>query len=104
TLPDELRATHADDPANGSVTVNSDGTITYTPDKDFLVQDTVRYTAKDPSGATVTGTVTVTTGLAATGTNVLPIALTGGALLVVGTGDLLLARRTRQDPHHPDAE
>ena len=45
---------------NGTVTVNPDGTITYTPNPDFNGTDTITYTVKDPSGLTDTGTITVT--------------------------------------------
>jgi Ca2+-binding RTX toxin-like protein len=45
---------------NGTVTVNADGTITYTPDEDFNGTDTITYTVTDPDGNTSTSTVTVT--------------------------------------------
>jgi gliding motility-associated-like protein len=47
-------------PANGTVTVNPDGSIQYTPKKDYFGTDTFTYTVKDVSGATsAPGTVTV---------------------------------------------
>ena len=46
--------------AGGTVTVNPDGTIDYTPPADFNGTDTITYTVTDPSGATDTGTITVT--------------------------------------------
>lgn len=45
---------------NGSITVNSDGTITYEPHPDFNGIDTITYTVSDGNGGAVTGTVTVT--------------------------------------------
>lgn len=47
-------------PANGSVTVLSNGTIDYTPDADFFGTDTFDYTLTDASGRVSTATVTVT--------------------------------------------
>jgi CshA-type fibril repeat protein len=45
---------------NGTVTVNPDGTLTYTPDPDFNGTDTITYTVTDPDGNQATTTVTVT--------------------------------------------
>jgi Ca2+-binding RTX toxin-like protein len=45
---------------NGTVTVNPDGTITYTPNENFNGEDTITYTVRDPAGNTATSTVTVT--------------------------------------------
>jgi uncharacterized repeat protein (TIGR01451 family) len=47
-------------PTHGTVTVNDDGTLTYTPDSGFSGTDTFTYTAVDGSGQQVTATVTVT--------------------------------------------
>ena len=56
----ELVADSVSDPANGSVVVNADGTVTYTPDQDFSGTDTFTYTIRDEDGETSTATVTVT--------------------------------------------
>ena len=48
------------DPLNGTVTINADGTVTYTPDADFNGTDTFDYTIEDANGDTSTATVTVT--------------------------------------------
>ncbi|MFN3972658.1 MAG: Hint domain-containing protein [Gemmobacter sp.] len=45
---------------NGTVVINPDGTITYTPDQDYNGQDIITYTVRDPDGNTATSTVTVT--------------------------------------------
>lgn len=54
-----LTVTGANAP-NGSVVVNSDGTVTYTPNANFNGTDTITYTVSDGQGGISTGTVTVT--------------------------------------------
>ena len=39
--------------AGGSVTLNADGTFTYTPPTGFIGEDTFDYTIVDPSGARI---------------------------------------------------
>jgi large repetitive protein len=56
---DMLTVTAAAAP-NGTVVINADGTITYTPDADFNGTDTITYTISDGEGGTSTATVTVT--------------------------------------------
>ena len=46
--------------ANGTVTINADGTITYTPNAGFTGQDTITYTITDGISGTDTATVLVT--------------------------------------------
>ncbi len=58
---DALTVTEAN-AANGSVLINADGTITYTPDANFNGTDTVIYTISDGEGGTSTSTVTITVG------------------------------------------
>lgn len=58
-INDMLSATGASDPANGSVVVNGDGTITYTSDGGFTGADTFTYDISDGNGGTSTATVTV---------------------------------------------
>ena len=55
---DMLTVTAATAP-NGTVVINADGTITYTPDADFNGTDTITYTISDGEGGTSTATVTV---------------------------------------------
>jgi CshA-type fibril repeat protein len=46
--------------ANGTVVIEPDGTVTYTPNPDFNGTDTITYTITDGEGGTSTATVTVT--------------------------------------------
>jgi hypothetical protein len=57
---DPLSVTSVTDPANGSATINPDGTVTYTPDASFTGTDTFEYTISDGNGGTDTATVTIT--------------------------------------------
>jgi large repetitive protein len=56
---DPLTVTTASAP-NGTVVINADGTITYTPDANFNGTDTITYTISDGNGGTSTAIVTVT--------------------------------------------
>ena len=55
-----LTVTAVTDPANGSVIINPDGTIEYTPDLGFFGTDTFIYAIFDGAGGNDTATVTVT--------------------------------------------
>ncbi|WP_136443664.1 Ig-like domain-containing protein [Pacificoceanicola onchidii] len=57
---DPLTVTEVGDPTNGTATLNPDGTVTYTPDPDFVGQDTIPYTVDDGNGGTDTGEIVVT--------------------------------------------
>ncbi len=57
---DELTATGLTQPANGVVTLGTDGGFTYTPDAAFSGTDTFTYTAADATGASAPATVTIT--------------------------------------------
>ncbi|HEV2889153.1 MAG TPA: Ig-like domain-containing protein [Frankiaceae bacterium] len=59
---DALTYSAATQPAHGSVTVNADGTYTYTPDPDYAGPDSFTYQVCDaaPLCSTATATVTVT--------------------------------------------
>ena len=46
--------------ANGTVTINPDGTLNYTPDSGYFGADTISYTAVDGNGGTAIGSVAVT--------------------------------------------
>ena len=54
-----LTVTDTTEPLNGSVVINADGTVTYTPDTGFTGTDTFDYTITDPAGNASTATVTV---------------------------------------------
>ena len=56
---DELSVQSATDPEHGTVTVNGDGTVTYTPDADYYGGDAFEYTISD-GNATATAAVTLT--------------------------------------------
>ncbi|WP_263146729.1 Ig-like domain-containing protein [Pseudomonas sp. RIT-PI-AD] len=45
---------------NGSVVINPDGTLTYTPNPDFNGTDTLTYTVSDGAGGTATASVAIT--------------------------------------------
>ena len=45
---------------NGTVTVNGDGTLNYTPNADYFGSDTISYTVDDGNGGTVAGSVAMT--------------------------------------------
>ncbi|MCE8529008.1 tandem-95 repeat protein [Ruegeria pomeroyi] len=66
---DGLTVSGASDPANGSVVVNADNTLSYTPDANFNGTDTFTYTVSDGNGGADTATVTVTV----TGVNDAPV-------------------------------
>ncbi|WP_374828667.1 Ig-like domain-containing protein, partial [Brucella daejeonensis] len=57
---DPLTVTDATSANGGTVTVNPDGTLNYTPPLDFTGDDVVTYTVDDGNGGTTTGTITVT--------------------------------------------
>lgn len=48
------------DPANGTVTLNADNTLSYSPAANFNGSDAVSYTVRDGSGAEDTATVNIT--------------------------------------------
>ena len=56
---DQLTITSATQPSNGSVVVNDQSTITYSPNRGFYGTDKFTYTISDSRGGTSTTTVTV---------------------------------------------
>ena len=66
TDPDDDTLTIAADPAptspNGTVVINPDGTITFTPETNFVGPTTVEYTVEDGQGGTATATVFIDVG------------------------------------------
>ncbi len=57
---DSLTVTGHTGPANGSVTVNADGSLLYTPDSDFSGSDSFTYDIGDGNGGSDTATVNIT--------------------------------------------
>ena len=57
---DSLTATLESEPTNGTLSFDSDGSFTYTPDDDFNGTDTFTYTASDGSDESSEVTVTIT--------------------------------------------
>ncbi|GAB2174637.1 cadherin-like domain-containing protein [Dongia sp. agr-C8] len=54
---DALTASKVTDPAHGTVTVNADGSFTYTPNAGYFGKDSFTYEADDGNGGTSTATV-----------------------------------------------
>ena len=59
---DDLTVTEVGEPTNGTVTLNEDGTVTYTPNEGHVGEDSFTYTVDDGNGGSDIGTVNVTTG------------------------------------------
>ena len=57
---DTLSVTGVSDPANGTATINADGTVTYTPKNNWNGLDTFTVIANDGNGGTDEATVTIT--------------------------------------------
>ena len=55
-----LTVTSTTTPSNGTVVINSDGTVTYTPNADYNGTDSFEYTISDGNGGTDTAVVTIT--------------------------------------------
>ena len=60
TFSAEANYSYNNDAANGTVTMNADGTFNYTPNADFNGTETFSYTVIDVNGVSETETVTVT--------------------------------------------
>ncbi|WP_171494630.1 Ig-like domain-containing protein, partial [Acinetobacter junii] len=65
-----LTVTSAVSANGGTVTINADGTLNYTPALNYVGDDVVTYTVTDAAGQTTTSTITVTV----TGVNDVPVA------------------------------
>jgi 3-phytase len=59
---DTLTVASVTQPHNGSVAINADNTVTYTPNPDFTGQDSFTYTVSDGRGGQSTATVAATVG------------------------------------------
>lgn len=82
------KTTNASGVATFTVTLAQSGTFT------LVVTDTASGAVLSTQAVTVAGSTSTTAGsLASTGSNVLPFALGGGALVLVGAGAIVVARR-----------
>ena len=59
---DTLAVDSVTQPANGTVTVNLDGTVTYVPTLGYTGSDSFTYTIRDGNGGTATATVNINVG------------------------------------------
>ncbi|WP_254918751.1 tandem-95 repeat protein, partial [Vibrio sp. V17_P4S1T151] len=67
TFGDNASVTGVTQGANGTVTFNADGTVTYTPNEDYHGSDSFTYTVTTAAGNVETATVNVTVGAVADG-------------------------------------
>jgi Ca2+-binding RTX toxin-like protein len=84
---------------NGTVGVNPDGTLSYTPNPDFNGVDTITYTITDPDGNESTSTVTVTVNPV----NDAPIAEDDAAVTVLNTPVVIDLIGNDVDPDDPNS-
>ncbi|MCC6625361.1 MAG: tandem-95 repeat protein, partial [Deltaproteobacteria bacterium] len=95
---DPLAVVDVTPPAHGSIDVDLDGVVTYTPDGDFAGLETFAYTVCDPLGACDVALVRVTV---EAGPNQPPIALDD---LVTTARDVPVAIRPTANDHDPDGD
>ncbi|WP_425100643.1 Ig-like domain-containing protein [Tropicibacter sp. S64] len=96
---DPLTTTAASSPANGSVVVNGDGTITYTPNSGFSGTDSFDYTVTDGNGGTDSATVTVNVGGGGGGSgNGAPMAQNDSEATLVDTPITIFVQSNDSDP------
>jgi gliding motility-associated-like protein len=97
---DELTVTisEAQEPANGTVTIDENGVVTYTPNENFNGTDSFDYTISDGNGGTDTATVTVTVGAE----NDAPIAVDDSASTTEDTPVEITVLNNDSDPDDGD--
>ncbi|MBY8978061.1 tandem-95 repeat protein [Rhodobacteraceae bacterium NNCM2] len=91
---DNISVTSVGQPAHGTVTINNDGTLNYTPDANYSGTDSFSYTLRDAKGGTDTGQVTITV----TQTPDAPVAKNDGATLRSGDSVTINALSNDADP------
>jgi hypothetical protein len=79
---DALTYAKASDPVNGTVTVNTDGTFSYTPNADFNGSDSFTFTASDGTLSSAAATVSITV----TPVNDAPVATAGSLTVAEDSG------------------
>ncbi len=79
-------------PAHGTVIINANGTISYTPTAGYVGADSFSYVISDGSGGTATATVTITVG------NRNPIAVNDVASTVLNTAVVIAVLANDSDP------
>lgn len=84
------------DPANGTAVINSDGTVTYTPDAGFVGTDTFEVTVCDPQGNCDTSTTTVNVTATA---NEPPVAVDDQFTVPVDVDSILAVQANDSDPN-----
>ncbi|MFC3690054.1 Ig-like domain-containing protein [Aquipuribacter hungaricus] len=89
---DTLAIAGVTDAAGGSVTVNQDGTLTYSPRDDFAGRDVFTYTVTDGRGGTSTATVQVDV------VNTAPVAVADTATTPAGTARVVDVLTNDTDP------
>ncbi len=80
---DTLTVVSASQPSHGTAVINAGSSITYTPAKDYIGNDSFTYTIQDPGGLSASATVTVT--LKQDSGNHPPVARNDTAHMVKGT-------------------
>ncbi|MGB3733681.1 MAG: Ig-like domain-containing protein [Ilumatobacter sp.] len=93
---DPLITTAAGPAANGTVIVNPDGTVTYTPAPGFKGTDTFPFTIGDGQGGTATAVVTVTV------LNAPPVAVDDAVATLAGAGVTIPVLDNDSDPNPTD--
>jgi hypothetical protein len=86
---DALAVTSTTPASSGDVTINPDGTVTYTPNTGFFGIDSFSYTIDDGHGSTATASVTITVIQVISSCDLYPIALHADTLAGAQPGDIL---------------
>ncbi|MBI1729318.1 tandem-95 repeat protein, partial [Candidatus Acetothermia bacterium] len=93
---DKLTVTQVTQPSNGTVTINANGTVTYTPNVGFSGTDTFTYKICDPGNLCDTATVTVQV----TSPNLPPVANNDTAATASSTPVVIAVTSNDSDPEH----